>query len=140
MLGDGPGDRESIVGRGTSADLIEHCQRSAGGLIQNRSGFDHFDHESRLAAGDVIGKPRPGEYSVNNADSGLIGRNEAPDLRHQHQDGGLPDVSGFTGHVRSGDDHYLTLGIRKIDVIRDEPAGTKRRFDDRVATGLDLQK
>ena len=50
-----PGNRQAVIGGGATADFIENHQRPFGRLIENGSGFDHFDHEGRTAPRQIIG-------------------------------------------------------------------------------------
>ena len=61
VLDTGPGDRQSVKGRRAAADLVQNDQRALGGLIEDDRGLDHFDHEGRAAAGQVVGRADPTE-------------------------------------------------------------------------------
>lgn len=50
MLGDRPGDGESVEGGGAAADFIENDQGFFGGVVEDEGGFRHLDHERGLAA------------------------------------------------------------------------------------------
>ena len=45
-----PGDGEAVEGRGAAADLVQDDQRALAGLVEDRRGLDHLDHEGRAPA------------------------------------------------------------------------------------------
>jgi len=47
----GPGDGQAVVGGGAAADFVKDHQRTVVRLVQDRGGFDHFDHKGRAATG-----------------------------------------------------------------------------------------
>ena len=80
MLDRGPGDRQPVEGRGAAADLVEDHQRLRAGLVQDRRGLDHLDHEGRAAARQVVGGADAAEQPVDDADPRRLGRHEGADL------------------------------------------------------------
>ena len=54
VLGDRPGEREAVEGRGAAADLVEEDQAARGRLAEDRRRLAHLDHERRLAAAEVV--------------------------------------------------------------------------------------
>ena len=60
MLERRPGDRQAVEGRGAAADLVEDHKAARPGLVQDRRGLDHLDHEGRAAARQIVGRRRPG--------------------------------------------------------------------------------
>ena len=86
-------------------------------MMQDVCRLDHLDHERGLPGVDFILRPDARENAVHQSNSCGIRRHERTHLRHQHNQCGLPQVGGFTGHIRSGDDaHDLTLF--KDDIVR----------------------
>src|SRR5262249_16996263 len=73
-------------------------------------GFDHLDHEARMAAQRVIVQPDAGENAVNNPQRNRPGGDESSYLRHQTDQRDLSDVDRLTGHVRRGQQHDLRRG------------------------------
>ena len=68
VLGDRPGDRHPVVGRGAAADLVEQHQAPAVGVVQDGAGLAHLHHEGRLAPREVVARAHPGEEPVHHAD------------------------------------------------------------------------
>ena len=54
MLRNSPGDAQSIVGAGSSADLIQENQTAGGRAVQDVSGLDHLHHEGALSGSQVV--------------------------------------------------------------------------------------
>ena len=50
----------------------------------------------------------------------LIRRDEAADLRHQHDQGRLTHISGLSSHVRTGNDGDPVLSVVQICVVGDK--------------------
>ena len=50
VLGDSPGDGESIKGGRAAADFIKNNKREISRIIKNERGFIHLDHEGGLSA------------------------------------------------------------------------------------------
>ena len=48
MLGDGPGDGESVEGGGAAPNFIENDQGVSSGIVDDECGFVHFYHEGGL--------------------------------------------------------------------------------------------
>ena len=44
----------AVIGRGSSADLVEEHQRTGRDVVQDHRCLEHLDHECRLSAGDVV--------------------------------------------------------------------------------------
>ena len=55
-----PGDRQAVERRGAAADLVHHHQRARAGLVQDRGGLGHFDHEGGAPARQVVRRRRRG--------------------------------------------------------------------------------
>src|SRR3954463_14398885 len=68
VLGDRPGERDAVEGRGAAADLVEHHQRAAGGVVEDRRRLGHLDHEGREVAAELVAGADPGEDPVDQAD------------------------------------------------------------------------
>ena len=68
MLDRRPGDRQPVEGRGAAADLVEDDQRAFAGLIEDRRGLDHLDHEGRAPARQIVGGADAGEQPIDHAD------------------------------------------------------------------------
>ena len=65
-FGDRPGDGETVVGTGSSPDLVEENQGTIGCMVENVRGF-HLDHEGGTPAGEVVAGTDANENSVANA-------------------------------------------------------------------------
>ena len=58
--------------------------------------------------------------------AGAPGRNEAAGLRHQHEQGGLPQIGRLAAHVGSGEqDDLRALGI-ELEIVGDEVLAQRR--------------
>ena len=84
ILDYGTGNGHAVIGRGSSADLVEEHQRTGRDIVQDHRCLEHLDHECRLSTGDVVRRTYSCEYLVTVAQSGLCRRDIASDLRHQH--------------------------------------------------------
>ena len=73
------------------------------GLVQDRRGLDHLDHEGRAAARQVVGGADPAEQLVDDADLRRRRRHEGAHLRQHRDQRVLPQVGRLAGHVRPGD-------------------------------------
>ena len=51
---DRPGNGNTIVGTGTSADLIQQDQAAGGYVVHNAGGLVHLHHKGRFSAAQVI--------------------------------------------------------------------------------------
>ena len=78
-----PGDGEAVEGRSAAADFVENNQGTRPGAVQNRSGFNHFNHEGRAAPREVVRGADAEKQPVDDANSGALGRRTAH-LRQQH--------------------------------------------------------
>ena len=101
---DCPGDRKPVKSRCSAADLIKNEQTPGGSGFQDIRDFRHLDHKGTLSARQIIRRADAGEDPVHNTDLCRFRGHEAPDLRHEDDQGGLSHIGGFTGHIRSGDD------------------------------------
>ena len=79
-----PCDGQPIERGCSSADLIENDETSLRGVVDDVGSFIHFDHERGLATGKIVIRPDAGENAIDQADLRAFRRNEAADLRHQH--------------------------------------------------------
>ena len=67
----GPGDGEAVHRGRAAADLVDHDQRARPGLVQDRRGLGHFDHEGRAPARQIVGRADPAEQAIDDADAAL---------------------------------------------------------------------
>ena len=117
MLDHSPGDGQPVEGAGPPSDLVQNQQAVAGGVSQNIGYLGHFHHKGTLAAGQVVGGPHPGENAVADTDVRLVGGHEAAQLGHEHDQGNLAHVGGFSGHVGAGDHGQPVLAVVQIGVV-----------------------
>ncbi len=74
VFGDGPGEAEAVEGRGAAADFVEDDQGLGGGVVQDRGGLGHLDHEGGLAGVEGVIGADSGEDAVGDSDGrGLCG-------------------------------------------------------------------
>ena len=104
---DSPGNRHSVIGRGTPSDFIQKHKGTLGKIVQNHGGFKHLHHKSGFSAGNVVRRAHAGENLVTISDFGLIRRHETAYLCKQDNQGGLPQKSRLTGHVRTCKNYNL---------------------------------
>ena len=97
-----PGDRQPVIGGRAATDFVEDDKRTRAGLIEDRGGFDHFDHEGRAASGKIVGRAHPAVQSVNDADAGAICRHIGADLRQNGNQRVLSQEGAFAGHIGAG--------------------------------------
>ena len=105
----GPGDRDAVVGRRAAPDLVEQHDAAVRDVVQDAGRLEHLDHEGRLALRDVVRCPDARENLVHDADVRRFGRDERAHLRHEDDEGRLPQQSRFTRHVGTRDHHDLLL-------------------------------
>ncbi len=65
---------------------------------------------------------------------GTLCRHKTADLRHQRQQGDLPDVGAFAGHVRAGDQQDLSFVVARTRVVGHKCALRFENIQDRMAT------
>ena len=136
-----PSNGKPVKGCRATPDFIKNHQRPVGGLIKDRCGFNHFNHEGRSATGQIISRTHTRKQPVNHPDMGLGGRNKGTDLGQYRNQGILAQEGRFTGHVRTGNQPQA-LRIFKTAVI-----GNKRgiaifaqgRFNHRMAAATDVK-
>ena len=80
MLDAGEGDGQAVEGRGAAADFVENDQRALARLIEDRRRLDHFDHEGRAPAREVVGGADAREQAIDDADMGAPRRHEGAHL------------------------------------------------------------
>ena len=99
-----PRDGKPIKCACASPDFIQNQQAFVRCVMQNVRNLCHFHHKRALPCGKVIRCTDTGEDSVYNADMRLLRGNEAANLRHQHNQRGLPHICRFPCHIRACDD------------------------------------
>ena len=135
-----PGNGQAVEGAGASANLVQNEQAVGRGVAQNVSHLGHLHHERTLAGRQVVGRTYPGKDPVHNADLGFLGRDKAADLCHKHNEGSLPHIGGFSGHVWAGDDGNPVLVVVQISVIGDEHIVGDHFFHHRMSARPDVNE
>ena len=141
-----PGDGEAVERRRAAADFVEDHQRALAGLIEDRRGLDHLDHEGRMAARQIVGGADAREQPVDHADMGGARRHEAAHLGEHGDQRVLAQERRFARHVRAGDQPDASRrGVgrwRQIAIVGDERAavGAERLLDNRVTAALDQER
>jgi hypothetical protein len=69
---------DAVVSAGASADLIEHDERTGGGVVEDVGRFVHLDHEGRVAAGEFVRSPDAAEDAVDEAMRALVAGTQQP--------------------------------------------------------------
>ena len=77
-----PGDAETVIGAGASANLIQDDQAAIGGVVENVGSLVHFDHEGRVPAREFVTGSDPGKYAIYETKLATFGRSPAADLSH----------------------------------------------------------
>ena len=114
------------------------------GLVQDRRGLDHLDHEGRAPARQVVGGADPAEELVDDADPRLARRHERAHLRQHRDQRVLPQEGRLAGHVRPGEQperpRARPVGA-ELAVVGDEAAARapQRRLDHRVPAAGDRE-
>ena len=70
ILGDAPGQAQSVKGTGAAADFIKDDEAPLGGAVENGRCFAHLDHAGGLHARDIVAGADAGKDSVYDVDSG----------------------------------------------------------------------
>ena len=119
LFGDGPGEGKAVERRGAAADFVQQHQAIRCRIVQNIRRLGHLDHESRATTGEIIRRTDARENPIDRADARTVRRDETAAIGKQHDQRRLAHVSGFTAHVRAGDEQHLPRG-RERRVIVDE--------------------
>src|SRR5712691_8746889 len=90
-LGDRPGDCDAVIGGGAAPDLIEQHQAPARGSMQDRARLAHLDHESGLAAHEVVRGADAREQTIHDADRRTATGYEGSDLREHDAESHLTE-------------------------------------------------
>ena len=142
ILGDRPGDRETVEGARASADLVQNDQASGRGLCQDLRRLAHLDHERRLAPSQPIRRAHAREDAVDDSDLRRLGGHEAARLGQQGDQRHLTEVGALAGHVGARQQQDLGGGRIEVRVVRHEAVARRPRqnvLDDRVAPRADLE-
>ena len=138
-LGDRPGDRDAIVGRCATADLIEQHQAPARSGVQDRARLTHLDHKGRLAAHQVVGRADAREKTIHDAYGRTATGYERSDLREHDAESHLTEQRGLAGHIGPGEEHDSTCFIER-HVVGDERFARHHSLDDGMPAALELQR
>ncbi len=141
MLDRRPGDGQAVIGRRAAADFIQDDQRPGPRLVEDRRGLDHFDHEGRASARQIVGRADPAEQAVDDADMGRRGRNVRTHLGEDGDQGVLAQEGALARHVGTGHQPQA-LRLAEVAAVGYEAPGLARRgqgLDHRMAAALDLE-
>jgi hypothetical protein len=139
VLRDGTRDREAVVGRGPSADLVEDHERARGRAADEGGRLGHLDHEGALPAREVVARADARVNPIDQADVGAVRGHVRAELREDHEERGLTHDRRLARHVRPGDHpHALPLRI-EAHVVGHEGARGQRELDHRVTAALELE-
>ncbi|KAG0936660.1 hypothetical protein G6F31_015709 [Rhizopus arrhizus] len=131
--GDGPRQRQAVVGGCATADFVHQHQAVRRAGRQDGGRLGHFHHEGRASTRQIVGGADAGEDAVDLADAGARGGHETADARQQHDQRHLPHVGRFTAHVRAGDQQHAARRVQAAAVGREALNGV---FPHRVAAGV----
>jgi len=92
-----------------------------------------------LSSGKIATGADTGEDPVHHADLCRIRRNEGTALGHDHQQCRLPDIGGFTCHIRPGQQHHPVAVAVEMAIVGNEAARSKHLLHHRMAAAVDDQ-
>ena len=98
---DAPRNRKPVECRCSAPDLIQNYQAALGRIVHNVRRLVHLHHKRRSATCEIVARADPCENTIDQPDLRARRRHEAADLREQHNQRHLPDVSGFARHIRA---------------------------------------
>ena len=105
-----PGNRNAVIGRGSSSQLVKQYQRTWCHIIQNVRRLCHLYHKCRFTQRNIITGPYPREYLVHQTDSSALCRHKRTYLGQQYYQGCLTQQRRFTCHIRTcNHNNLLTL-------------------------------
>ena len=107
MLHNRPGDRNTVVGRCTSSQLIKEHQAARRQVIQDICCLIHLYHKCRFSNRNIIAGTHTSEYLIHQANMRTLSRYEATDLCQQRYQSRLPQQCRLTSHIRTGNDNDL---------------------------------
>ena len=144
MLDHRPGDGKTVESGGAAADFVEDHERVFAGLVEDRGGLDHFDHEGRTAAREIVGRADPRIKLVDDPDMGALRGHERAHLGKDGDQCILTQIGRFAGHVRAGHDRDPAAsagGARKLAAVPGKglTLQAQRRLDDGMPPAFDLE-
>src|ERR1700754_2637510 len=104
---DAPGDGDAIVGGSAPPDLVQEDQATGCNIVDNAGCFVHFDHEGGFSTAEVVGGAYAGKDLIGERDPGCVAGDKAAHVRHEGDEGSLPEQGAFTAHVRARQDNDL---------------------------------
>ena len=84
MFNRGPCNRETVKSRCAAPDFIKNHERLRRGLIEDRSRFDHLNHEGRATARQIIRGPHTRKQAINKPDTRALCRHKTSRLGHDN--------------------------------------------------------
>ena len=115
-----PGDAETVEGARPPADLVQDDEAPLRGVAEDVRHLVHLHHEGALPPGQAVRRADAGEDPVDHADPRPGRGDETPHLGHQNDQGDLPDIGRFSGHVGTGDDQKAVFLQIERDIVGDE--------------------
>ena len=98
---DTPRNRKPVECRCSAADLVQNNQAALSRVVHDVGCLVHLDHERRPATCEIVARADPCENTIDQPDLRARRRHETADLRHEHDQCDLADVSRFARHVRA---------------------------------------
>ena len=65
ILDDGPGDRNTVIGRGAPAKLVKQDKRMGSHIVQDVGSLYHLHHKRRFAEWNVVWGTHTSEYLIH---------------------------------------------------------------------------
>ena len=138
LLDHGPREGKPVEGAGPAPYLVEDDQTALPGLPQDAGRFHHFHHEGALPLCEIVRSAHAGEDAVRKAERRFRSRHERTHLRHDGDDGRLPQDRGLARHVRPSDEHQMALLIHN-EVVGDEGGPAYHGFHHGMAALTDAE-
>ena len=129
-LGDGPGERYSVVGAGAAADLVENDQASRW-HCSNVRRLGHLHHEGALERAQFVAGPT--RVKIRSTSRYGLFCSTSSHLGHERNQGRLPNVNAFARHVWAGNEHDLALVGSKDKVVGNEGSRRQNLIENRMA-------
>ena len=132
MLNNGSGNAHTIKGTGSTTYFIQNNQTIGGSVFENLSHLVHFHHKGTLTTNQIITGTYAGKNPVHRRNISLPGRYKAANLSHKHQQSSLPHIGRFTGHIRAGNQHNLTIIVIQFGIVRYKQLPLKQPLHQRM--------
>ena len=132
MLGHRPREREAVVGRRATPDLVEQHQRTGRRRAQDVRGLGHLDHERALPRAQSVGRTDAREQPIHETELRRRRRHPRTGLGQQCEQRHLTQIGALTAHVGAGEQEDLPGASVEMQIVRDELTTRQQALDDRM--------